>query len=120
MITATLAVVAVIVCIVAIADYLWFEKSCDGIVAISNELGGPAFSIGGWPIGREFQLRFDRPLSDEDVQRLAAADPESRRVHIILRFRCKVPEARLAAMREMVLPHHITIVADSAEKSEKR
>jgi len=107
-----------IVCVIAIVDYVCFDRACRKVGAISSELGGRPYSIGGWPIGREYQIRFDHPLTDDALRRLAAADPESRRICLTLLFACEVSDARLAAMRETVVPHSIKIVA-SARENEK-
>lgn len=104
-----------IACVIAIVDYVCFERACRKVGAVSSELGGHPYSIGGWPIGREYQIRFDHPLTDDALRRLAAADPESRRICLTLLFACKLSDARVAAMRETVVPHPITIVVSPNE-----
>jgi hypothetical protein len=112
-------VVVVIVIIIAIVDYVRFENTCDNIESVINKLGGDAPSIGGWPFGREFQPRFDHPLSDDSIRRIAIADPESHRIHMIVRFSCEISDSRLEEMRKMVFPHHITIIVCSPKNKKE-
>jgi hypothetical protein len=105
----TVAIVGAVVCAVEIVDHIRYERACCRIITVSSELGGHAYSIGGWPLGREFVIRFDHPLTDDALRRFAATDPKFRRISLTAYFTCEVSEARLAAMREVVVPHRISI-----------
>ena len=112
-------VVVAIVCAIAIVDNVQFERACRRICTVAIELGGHPYSIGGWPIGREFVIRFDHPLTDNDLRHLAAADPGSRRISLLLYYSGEVSDDRLAAMREVVASHDIRITVGLSEDNEK-
>lgn len=108
----TVAVAAVI----AIADYVLFERACGRVIAVATELGGRPASIGGWPIGREFVVRFDGPLSDDAIRRLAASAGGSRRIYVMAYLAGNVSKARLAAMRAAAEPYAVRIVVSGEMK----
>jgi len=110
----------VIICAIAIVDYIRFERACDGIILASREIGGHAYSIGGWPLGREFEIRFDHPITDDDLVHFEDAAPQWRRISIALDFACKVPDSRLADMRKMIMSRSIKITASQADNGDKR
>lgn len=101
----------VIACAVAIVDKMRFDRAYRTIVLVSSEVGGHPYSIGGWTTGQECVIRFDHPLTDDALRRLVAADPQWRRISLKLFFTFEVSDHRLAAMRKMVFPHRITVVA---------
>jgi hypothetical protein len=110
-----IAVAVAIACVIATVDYVSFDRACREAVAASIELGGRPSSIGGWPMGREFVIRFDRPPTDDALRRLAAAGHGSRRISLTLYFACEVSDARLRAMRETVVLHPVKIVVSPEE-----
>lgn len=115
-----LAVAAAMVCAAAIFDKMRFERSCRVVKTVSNELGGHPYFIGDWPIGREYFIRFDAPLTDDALRHLAAVAPKMRRIYLILAFKCEIPDARLDDMRTMVASHGgIKIVVSPATEREK-
>ena len=91
-----------IACAIAITDYVRFERACDRVCTVSSELGGHAYSIGGWPLGREYVIRFDCPLTDDALRHFVDAVPHWRRIFVNLYLSCDVSEPRLAAMRRVI------------------
>ena len=114
-ITLGVLVLVAIACAVAIGDYVYFERACDRVVTVTCELGGQPYSIGGWPVGRECVLRFDRLLTADDLSRLIAATRGSRRIYLNVVFSCNIPDDHLAAIRKNVASHHIAIMTNGAK-----
>jgi hypothetical protein len=92
-------------------DYIRFQIASDNVVTVSRELGGRPSSSGGWPFGKEMHIVFDHLLTDDGFRRLVAVVPDSGRMHLIVCFRCKVPESRMAEMCQAVPPRRVTIAA---------
>lgn len=103
----------------AIIDKVRFDYGCRTTKAVSSELGGHPYSIGGWPLGMEYVMRFDHMLTDDELRHLATATPATRRIHLTLYFNTDVSDARLASMQRIVAPHGITITASSGGDDEK-
>lgn len=112
--------IVAIACTIGTVDYFRFERACRNMRELSSKLDGHPGSIGGWPIGREYAIRFDHPLSDDALRRLVTAASESRRIYISLHFSCVVSDTRLAAMRKMVAPYGIRLETPSQEKMLKQ
>ena len=114
-------VVILIVCMIAVADWMHFNYMCDRIRNVASELDGRLYSIGGWPIGCEYNMVFDHMLSEDDFRRFVAAVPEARRIHLQLSFHCKIPKDRLDTMQKMVASHHrIGMMVYESQNSENQ
>ncbi len=92
-----------------IVDKVRFESACETVREESNRFGGHAYSVGGWPIGREFVVRFDAPLTDARLRRLVAAYPQSHRIVINLALGDYTSDDRVVQMRKVVAPYNILI-----------
>jgi hypothetical protein len=100
-------------------DYVVFQSREESILAISTQLGGHPFSIGGWPFGEEHLIVFSRPLTNNELQQLATLDPihQSGRHAIRVSFKnCSLSEKRLAEVREIL--HNIVITAEVSNQQE--
>ena len=69
-------------CCLLVFDYWRFESDVRQIITVTSQLGGRAGSIGGWPWGQEFALSFDTELSEQQLQLLDAAVPDSSRFYV--------------------------------------
>ena len=109
-------VVAVMVVIAGFTatDYVRFERICGRVSALSSQFEGKVGSVGGWPIGREYVIRIEHPLSEADVSHLVEIVSGSSRFHVTVWFSCEVPASSLSSMRELTAGQPIRIVCDRA------
>ncbi len=112
---AVIAALAVLVLLaVAIVDYIHLAAICRDVSTTASGFGAHVGSIGGWPFGREYVISLDRPLSDDELRRLAVATSVSPRIYVCLIFHCMIRDDRLDEMRRLVAPNHVTVIADTA------
>lgn len=97
-------------------DYVRFANVHRRLVATASELGGHVGSIGGWPFGQEFRVRFDHPVTDDALRRLVDAVPKSPRFALMVGFTCEIPEPRLAAMRKLVARYPQIMIVTAASQ----
>lgn len=87
-------------CCLLVFDYWRFEADARQISAVTLQLGGRAGPIGGWPWGREFALSFDAELSEQQLQVLDEAVPDSRRIHVSAYI--PASDADLVRLRQLI------------------
>ena len=107
----------IVFCTVVMVDFGYFESAREKIRTVSSELGGHAYSLGGWPTGCEYNIRFDHLLTEDELQRFVAAAPKSRRIGVQLVFSCDVPKDHLAIMKKITETHHIAILVQEKENA---
>jgi hypothetical protein len=67
----------------AAADYAVWHARKRQALAVVADLGGRAGGIGGWPLGEELVISFNRDLTDEEIQRLAILNSLAGRRHYV-------------------------------------
>jgi hypothetical protein len=108
---------ALIGLVISSIDYVIFQNRESQISKVVQQSGGKSSSIGGWPIGVEHFVVLSRPLTNSELQELAAANSihRSGRHAVRVHFRnCDLSEGRLAEIRSILQP--IPVTADDGNK----
>lgn len=91
----------------AVFDYYRYEQSREHALSEVKDLGGRAYSIGGWPIGTEQLLIFDRPLSVEELERLAIWNQLAKRDYVRVLLHRDLTEAQWEMFRKSLRNCHV-------------
>lgn len=90
----------VCVCVGVGIDFIQFERTIDKAGFAVDGLGGEMTSLGGWPLGQETYVIFDRPLTADEIARLKCLR------HIrgtqAIGFRCEMTPEKLHEIREAI------------------
>ncbi|HBO46411.1 MAG TPA: hypothetical protein DD670_21280 [Planctomycetaceae bacterium] len=100
--TRQILLLTVVIIAVACVDFLGFTAEGENLKAVLSDLGcRSSGSLGGWPMGQEHRIAFDRPLTDDEIARLAAAMAQCRRRYFAIILRgWDISDVRLDEIRE--------------------
>jgi hypothetical protein len=101
---------AAVLLVVAVAssDFAQWHVRKQRALDVVFELGGRAGSIGGWPLGEEIVITFERELTDEDFQRLAILNTLSGRHYVGVHLADgNLSDTRLAWIQEILSNCHV-------------
>ena len=91
----------------AVFDYYRYEQSRERALVVAKELGGRPYSIGGWPIGTEQLIVFDRPLSDAELERLAVWNQLAKRDYVRVFLHRDLTEPQFEMFRQALWNCHV-------------
>lgn len=90
----------ILLIIAGIVDYQRYHAKIDRAMTVVSELGGRAGSLLDWPFGREYAISFDRPLTDDELERLSVVNSLQGRHYVSVFFRCQLSPEELEAARK--------------------
>ncbi|UUO06685.1 hypothetical protein M4951_25500 [Blastopirellula sp. J2-11] len=87
--------------LVATVDHYQYEAHGKRRSAIVSEFGGRTGSLMGWPWGKEVMISLPRPLSDEELQRLAILNTAGRD-YVSVWFQCELTDEQLQVAKQVL------------------
>ncbi|EAQ80690.1 hypothetical protein [Blastopirellula marina] len=93
-------IVAVLV-LIATVDHYQYEAHGKRRSAIVSEFGGRTGSLMGWPWGKEVMISLPRPLSNEELRRLAILNAAGRD-YVSVWFQCELNDEQLKAVKQVL------------------
>lgn len=85
--------------VIGILDYQRYHAQLDRAMAVVSDLEGRAGSLLDWPFGRDMVISFERPLSGEELERLAVLNSLQGRHNVSVFFRCQLTPQQLTAAK---------------------
>lgn len=83
-----------------VIDYQRYHAKIDRAMTVVAELGGRAGSLLDWPFGREYAISFDRPLTNDELERLSAVNTLQGRHYVGVFFRCQLTPQEFEAAKK--------------------
>ncbi len=77
------------------ADYYAWKARKTVAMEVVSDLGGKAFGLGGWPLRQEFNIKFTRPLTPEELDRLTVLNLLPPRGIVAVAFDCEITPQQL-------------------------
>jgi len=95
-----------VLCPIAV-DYLLCARRRSQTLAVVANHGGHVGGIGGWPIGAEKVISFERALTEAELKDLAILNDLVGRDHVSVYFNCELTPQQAAMARSRLSECHV-------------
>jgi len=103
----------------AIRDYTTCRMRHRRAMAVVSELGGSAGSLLGWPLGKEYCISFERPLTEGELRRLTVLNDLVDRNYVAVYFDCDLSPQQLNTAQRLLAECHVRQSEAGAEAAQQ-
>lgn len=93
-----LSIVTILISVVGY-DYISYHAKLNSTLREVVVLNGHYSSLTDWPFGKELHISFDRPLTSDELQKLAVLNSLSSRHFVVVYFYCDLESGQLDEVR---------------------